>query len=132
MSFPRSRLPVWLHTLLVAALLWGPLWGHWHGIEHGSGRTLSAQAKGIEKHVHAERAQNEQAHKGHSPSLGHEADTDLCRVLDHLSQAERLGASCSDDPAPIGVTEQPTFRAAVSSDQDLWSSAQARAPPALI
>jgi hypothetical protein len=132
MSFSRSRLPVWLHTLLVAALLWAPLWGQWHGIEHGSGQAISSPDVLHEAHAHAGHEQDEQAHEGHSHALGHEADADLCRVLDHLSQAERLSAPCSPSLAPRVAMVPPIFRVAFSPDQDLWSSAQARAPPVLI
>ncbi|PUE47786.1 DUF2946 family protein [Limnohabitans sp. 2KL-51] len=138
MSFSRSRLPVWLHTLLVAALLWAPLWGHLHnighGIEHGRDHgTLQAISApdGLDE-AHAGPAHDEHRHEGHSDALGHEVDADLCRVLDHLSQAERLSATCSPGLAPRVAMVPPIFRVAFSPDQDLWSSAQARAPPVLI
>jgi hypothetical protein len=138
MSFPRSRLPVWLHTLLVAALLWAPLWGHLHnighgiehGLEHGTRHAISAP-EGLNESL-AGPAHDEHRHEGHSDALGHEADADLCRVLDHLSQAERLSAPCSPGLAPRVAMVPPIFRVAFSPDQDLWSSAQARAPPVLI
>ncbi len=140
MSFSRSRLPVWLHTLLVAALLWAPLWGHLHnighGFEHGSERgirqALSVHAGLHQAHAPDGHVHDEHRHKGHSDALGHEADADLCRLLDHLSQAERLSAPCSPGLAPMEATEPPIFRSTFYPDQDLWSPAQARAPPALI
>lgn len=127
MSFSRSRLPVWLHTLLVAALLWAPLWGQWHGVAHGTGQALSVPA-GLD----GARAHQDAVHESHSNALGHEAGADLCRVLDHLSQAERLSAACSPGLAPMGAMALPIFRLVFSPDQDLWSLALARAPPVLI
>jgi hypothetical protein len=136
MSFPRARLPRWLNILLVGALLWAPLWGHLHGIGHGFERgtrqALSAPAGLHEAHAHAAHTQDQHQHEGHSDSLGHEADADLCRVLDHLAQAERLIAPNAPGLAPMVAMARPIFRADSHSDQHLWSPAQARAPPALI
>lgn len=142
MSSPRSRLPVWLHTLLVAALLWAPLWGQLHdighgldhGIEQGTRHAISAPAGHHDAHAlaHAVHLHDEDRHEEHSDPLGHEADADLCRVLDHLSQAERLSTPCPPGLAPSVAMAQPIFRATFYPDQDLWSPAQARAPPALI
>ena len=138
MSFSRSRLPVWLHILLVAALLWAPLWGHLHnighGIEHGRdhGTLQAISAPDGQHEAHAGPAHDEHRHEGYSDALGHEADADLCRVLDHLSQAERLSAPCSPGLAPRVAMAPPIFGVAFSPDQGLWSPAQARAPPALI
>jgi hypothetical protein len=127
MSFPRACLPRWLNILLVVALLWAPLWGHLHGIEHGiepgTRQALTAPAEPNEAH---------EAHEAHSDALGHEADSDLCRVLDHLSLAERLIASNAPGLAPMVAMAPPIIRADSYSDQHLWSPAQARAPPALI
>ena len=135
MSFPRSRLPFWLHTLLVAALLWAPLWGQLHTIGHGSGHVSERGTRHAllsPGELPAAHAQKEHRHAGPSDALGHEADADLCRLLDHLSQAERLSAPCSPGLAPMVAMAPPIFRVAFSADQDLWSPAQARAPPALI
>ena len=138
MSFPRACLPRWLNILLVVALLWAPLWGHLHGIEHGiEPGTRQALTEAISApdgldEAHAGPAHDEHRHEGHSDALGHEVDADLCRVLDHLSQAERLSATCSPGLAPRVAMVPPIFRVAFSPDQDLWSSAQARAPPVLI
>jgi hypothetical protein len=136
MSFPRACLPRWLNILLVVALLWAPLWGQWHGIEHGiepgTRQALTAPAELHEAHAHAEHAQDEHRHEGHSDALGHEADSDLCRVLDHLSQAERLIATNAPGLAPMVAMAAPICRADSCFDQHLWSPAQARAPPALI
>ena len=138
MSSPRSRLPVWLHTLLVAALLWAPLWGQLHGIGHGldhgseQGTRHAISATAAHHDAHAVQLHDEDRHEGHSDPLGHEADADLCRVLDHLSQAERLSTPCPPGLVPSVAMAQPIFRATFYPDQDLWSPAQARAPPALI
>ena len=142
MSFPRAGLPRWLNILLVVALLWAPLWGQWHGIGHGiepgTRQALTAPAEpneaheAHEAHAHAEHVQDQHRHEGHSDALGHEADPDLCRVLDHLSQAERLSASNAPGLAPMVAMVPPIVRADSYSDQHLWSPAQARAPPALI
>ena len=135
MSFPRACLPRWLNILLVVALLWAPLWGHLHGIAHGFERgtrqALTAPAE-HESHAHTAHTQDQHQHEGHSDSLGHEADSDLCRVLDHLSQAERLIATNAPGLAPMVAMAAPIFRADSCFDQHLWSPAQARAPPALI
>ena len=137
MSFSRSRLPIWLHTLLVAALLWAPLWGQLHdighGLDHGSeqGTRHAISAPAGHHDAHAVQLHDEDRHEGHSDPLGHEADTDLCRVLDHLSQAERLSTTCTPGPAPSVAMAQPIVRATFYPDQGLWSPAQARAPPAL-
>jgi hypothetical protein len=136
MSFPRSRLPRWLNILLVGALLWAPLWGHLHGIAHGFERghrqALTASGGLHESHAHAGHTHDQHPHEGHSDSLGHEADADLCRVLDHLSQAERLIATNAPGLAPMVAMAALLFRADSCFDQHLWSPAQARAPPALI
>ena len=140
MSFLRSRLPVGLHTLLLAALLWAPLWGHLHTIGHGSEHVsergtrhaLLAPGELQAAHAHAGYVHGEHRHDGPSDALGHEADADLCRVLDHLSQAERLSAPCAPGLASMVAIAPPIFGVAFSADQDLWSPAQARAPPALI
>ncbi|WP_295502736.1 DUF2946 family protein [Limnohabitans sp. Rim8] len=136
MSFPRARLPRWLNILLVGALLWAPLWGHLHGIEHGiepgTRQALTTSAELHEAHAHALHAQDDHRHEGHSDALGHEADSDLCRVLDHLSHAERLIATNAPGLAPMVAMAALKFRADSHSDQHLWSPAQARAPPALI
>lgn len=140
MNFSRLRLPIWLHTLLVAALLWAPLWGHLHNIGHGieqgmapsTWQALSVSAGLHQAHAPDGHVHGEHRHKGHSDDLGHEVDADLCRVLDHLSQAERLSAPCTPSLAPMVAKESPIFRVAFSTDQELWSPAQARAPPVLI
>lgn len=136
MILPRSRLPRWLNILLVGALLWAPLWGHLHGIAHGFERgnrqALTAAAGQHEPHAHTAHTQDQHQHEGHSDSLGHEADSDLCRVLDHLSQAERLIATNAPGLAPMVAMAAPIFRADSCFDQHLWSPAQARAPPVLI
>ena len=136
MILPRSRLPRWLNILLVGALLWAPLWGHLHGIAHGFERgtrqALTASGGLHESHAHAAYTHDQHPHEGHSDSLGHEADADLCRVLDHLSQAERLIATNAPGLAPMVAMAAPIFRADSCFDQHLWSPAQARAPPALI
>jgi hypothetical protein len=46
MIFTRSRLPIWLSFLLVWALLWTPLWVHWHRIAHSTQQGFSAH-KGL-------------------------------------------------------------------------------------
>jgi hypothetical protein len=136
MILPRSRLPRWLNILLVGALLWAPLWGHLHGIAHGFERgnrqALTTPAGQYESHAHTAYTHDQHQHEGHSDSLGHEADSDLCRVLDHLSQAERLIATNAPGLAPMAAMAALIFRAVSYSDQHLWSPAQARAPPALI
>ena len=132
MVFSSARLPNWLNGLLVAAVLWAPLWGLWHGIEHGPRQAFSSSSGLQEAHVPEDHGHAAHADDGHSDPLGHAAKTDLCHILDHLSQAERLTPSNVVGTAPTMATRTPIFRSAFSPGQDLWSPAQARAPPALI
>ena len=136
MILPRSRLPCWLNILLVGALLWAPLWGHLHGIAHGFERgnrqAFTTPAGQHESNAHTAHTHDQHQHEGHSDSLGHEVDSDLCRVLDHLSQAERLIATNAPGLAPMVAMAAPIFLADSCFDQHLWSPAQARAPPVLI
>ena len=132
MVFSSARLPNWLNGLLVAAVLWAPLWGLWHGIEHGPRQAFSSSSGLQEAHAPEDHGHAAHADDGHSDPLGHAAKTDLCHILDHLSQAERLSTPCSPGLAPMVAMALPISRVAFSADQDLWSPAQARAPPALI
>jgi hypothetical protein len=136
MPLPRCSLSRWLNILLVGALLWAPLWGHLHGIGHGFERgnrqALTVPSELHESHAHAAHTQDQHQHEGHSDHLGHEADSDLCRVLDHLAQAERLIETKAPGLAPMVAMAAHIFRADSSFDQHRWSPAQARAPPALI
>ena len=127
MSFTRSRLPNWLSFLLVWALLWTPLWAHWHRIAHSTPQGVSAPIGIHEAHT------GEDVQAASEPALGgHAAGSELCQVLDHLAHAERLRASTSAWSAPRVPAQAPVFQFAISVDQDLWSPAQARAPPVLI
>ena len=127
MSFTRSRLPNWLSFLLVWALLWTPLWAHWHRIAHSTPQGISAPIGLHEAHA-AEDGQS----ASESELGGHAAGSELCLVLDHLAHAERLSASTAAWTSPRVPAQAPVFELAFSSDQDLWSPAQARAPPVLI
>lgn len=127
MSFTRSRLPNWLSFLLVWALLWTPLWAHWHRIAHSTPQGGSAPIGLHEAHA----AEDGQAAR-ESAIGGHAAGSELCLVLDHLAHAERLSASIAAWTAPRVPGQAPVFELVISPDQDLWSPAQARAPPALI
>ena len=132
MVFSSARLPNWLNGLLVAAVLWAPLWGLWHGIEHGPRQAFSSSSGLHEAQAHEHHGHAAHADDGHADPLGHAAKTDLCHILDHLAQAERLTPSNVVGSAPTMATRTPIFRSAFSPGQDLWSPAQARAPPALI
>jgi hypothetical protein len=103
-----------------------------HGFERGNRQALTASGGLHESHAHAAYTHDQHQHEGHSDSLDHEADSDLCRVLDHLSQAERLIATNAPGLAPMVAMAAPLFRADSCFEQHLWSPAQARAPPALI
>ena len=127
MTPARSRWPSWLSLLLLWALLWAPLWGQWHGVAHGP-HLAHLTAPGQQGLHTAEEA----LPAAHADDSGHVADADLCQLLDHLSQAERLRASNLHGQAPQLLAQHPVFRAVLGAHRDRWSPVQARAPPELI
>lgn len=125
MHFSRSRLPYWLSFLLVWALLWTPLWAHWHRIAHSTPQGHTAPAG-----LHTAQAV---AKAGIQPELGgHDAGSELCQVLDHLAHAERLSTAKALWTAPKLPARSPSLDLASAAQAHRWSPAQARAPPALI
>ncbi|MGV0958335.1 MAG: hypothetical protein ACOYB1_00740 [Limnohabitans sp.] len=110
----RSR--VALTLCLVAALLWAPIWGQWHGIAHQVRQEVSAAAPALS------------CVAGHQDD-GHPQGSALCQVLDHLGHASGLvlGAAV----LRLAVLPSALAVCALASDAGVracWS-AQARAPP---
>ena len=81
---------------LVAALLWAPLWGQWHGIAHSLRQALAAPT--VAASVQA-------APLVGDTDEGHSAGSALCQVLDHLGHASALNAW----PVPLAVLTWPAF-----------------------
>jgi hypothetical protein len=110
---------------LVAALLWAPIWGQWHGIAHQVRQALAAPAVVATVDVTAAFSAKATGHadEGHAPGSA------LCQVLDHLGHASALSAwpvlavfLSLPAVAPSGVAHlDPLARAD-------WKP-QARAPP---
>ncbi len=106
---------------LVAALLWAPQWGQWHGIAHQVQQALTAAAP-------ISGSASSPAHDGE----GHAAGSALCQVLDHLGHLSTLVAW------PVQTLLPSLPQAALPSLGDkplrlqVWWAAQARAPPVQI
>ncbi|PUE18921.1 hypothetical protein B9Z38_11130 [Limnohabitans sp. MMS-10A-160] len=115
----RSRfvLPLWL----VAALLWAPIWGQWHGIAHQVQQAVSA----------AEQVSDSATSLAHD-SEGHAIGSALCQVLDHLGHVSALAVW------PVQILLQSLPQAALAGlggkplGLQVWWAAQARAPPVQI
>ena len=131
MSISRVRRSIWLNFLLVVALLWVPIWGQWHGIEHRDLQVLSASTDLHQTHAHEDTSTDPSVDPGADHS-GHVAGSDLCQVLDHLAPTDRLSTPNTHWSAPMVPPQALLFQAHFSLDHDRWSQPQARAPPALI
>lgn len=131
MSISRVRRSIWLILVLVVALLWAPIWGQWHGIEH---RDLQAVSAPAHRHqIHANQVESAGASVGSDADYsGHVAGSGLCQVLDHLAHTDRMSTPNTAWSAPMVPAQAPLFLAHFSPDHDRWSQPQARAPPALI
>lgn len=106
----RAALTLWL----VAALLWAPVWGQWHGIAH-------QVRQGVSSPVVLPAA-------GDSDD-GHVQGSALCQVLDHLGHASALmgwplQAALLWLPAP-----SPVWLGLSTVDMRPCWTTQARAPP---
>jgi hypothetical protein len=119
LSFPLLALWRALPALwLVAALLWAPIWGQWHGITHPLRLALGAPEVAATV-LSAPIAADE----------GHAQGSALCQVLDHLGHANGLIAwpvqavfVALSKASPAGVAHsEPAARTG-------WTL-QARAPP---
>jgi hypothetical protein len=131
MNSPRARWGLWQTFLLLVALWWAPIWGHWHGVAH---RTLPTGFVSVDvsiSHAHGVGVARIRSEQG-SNHLGHPVGSDLCQVFDHLAHADRLIASIVAWSTPRQAAQPSIFHARSSFDHDRWSHPQARAPPALI
>jgi hypothetical protein len=115
----RSRFVLTL--CLVAALLWAPIWGQWHGIAHQVQQAVSA----------AEQVSDSATSLAHD-SEGHAIGSALCQVLDHLGHVSALASW------PVQMLLQSLPQTALPSlayrpvGLPVWWAAQARAPPVQI
>ncbi|PUE06812.1 hypothetical protein B9Z51_12820 [Limnohabitans sp. T6-5] len=104
-----------LTLCLVAALLWAPIWGQWHGIAHQMQQAVTAPAQA--------------APLSDAQDDGHAIGSALCQVLDHLGHASALTAW----PAPLKLALLPALAPVLPMQGALaappWWPAQARAPP---
>ena len=135
MSISRVRRSIWLSLVLVGALLWAPIWGQWHGIEHRDLQALSAPTVWHQPHGHEHALGDRTADPSGAPNAdhsGHVAGSGLCQVLDHLAHTDWLSTPNTAWSAPMVPAQAPLFLAHFSPDHDRWSQPQARAPPALI
>lgn len=108
---------------LVAALLWAPIWGQWHGIAHQLRQTLAGPS------VAASVQTVQTVQSAGDTDEGHSAGSALCQVLDHLGHASALSAW----PVQLAALTWPAFwpAEAVSAEpvaRACWTP-QARAPP---
>ncbi len=131
MNDQRPFKAIWQIFLLMGALLWAPIWGQWHGVEHGVLQTHSVSAAPHIHHDHGDARADALSEQGSDP-LGHSAGSDLCQVLDHLAHADHLIASSAAWATPRLSAQPSIFNVRASVDHERWSRPQARAPPALI
>jgi hypothetical protein len=131
MNDQRSLKAIWQIFLLVGSLLWAPIWGHWHNVEHGVLRVHSVSTDAHIHHDHGDAHVDTLREQGSDP-LGHSAGSDLCQVLDHLAHADHLIASSAAWAMPRLSAQPSIFNARASVDHERWSRPQVRAPPALI
>ena len=131
MGISRARSSLWLSFWLVVALLWAPIWGQWHGIEHRDLQAVSAKADAYQTHGYEDALAVSSAGSG-ADLWGHDAGSDLCQLLDHLGHSDRLITANGAWSAPMVPVQAPLFLAHFSLDHHRWSQPQARAPPALI
>lgn len=106
----RFALTLWL----VAALLWAPIWGQWHGIAHQVQQVTAVSAAAADQ------------------DDGHAMGSGLCQVLDHLAHASALPTW----PAVHVLVQLPAlaraFREASTFSAEPWWPTRARAPPVWI
>lgn len=100
---------------LVAALLWAPVWGQWHGLAHQVQQPAAAPA------VTAPAVDD--VHAGHAPGSAQ------CWVLDHLGHANALsGWPLTADFGLLPTQPMAVQTPAVALMRPCWRL-QARAPP---
>jgi hypothetical protein len=116
----RSRLALTLW--LVAALLWAPIWGQWHGIVHQVQQGLGFSAP-------VQSLSDSAVSRAKAPDHGHELGSALCQVLDHLGHASALATGVFlADLARLPLAA-PAAKWRDGLAQADWQPAQARAPP---
>jgi hypothetical protein len=106
---------------LVAALLWAPMWGHWHGIAHQVHQTAAAVNQ-----------VSDSASASAHDSEGHVAGSSLCQVFDHLGHISALAAWPVQISLPILPTVALAGPGSASIILQVWWAVQARAPPVQI
>jgi hypothetical protein len=111
-SGSRAALTLWL----VAALLWAPIWGQWHGIAHQVQQAVSAPASVVSGKV------GDLDH-------GHTQGSALCQVLDHLGHASGLAQSTAQALALPLLAALPVLVLAMGAGLSACWTTQARAPP---
>jgi len=110
----RFALTLWL----VAAVLWAPIWGQWHGIAHQVHQVVLVADQAADP-----------AHSFTQDSDGHAVGSALCLVLDHLGHVSALASW------PVHVLLQSLPQATLPSlacrsiSHRLWWAVQPRAPP---
>jgi len=118
----RGSLPLAAHwrtawTLwLVAALLWAPIWGQWHGIAHQVRQAVAAPAAAVPT--------------AGDMDEGHAQGSALCQVLDHLGHASALSAWPVQASLLLLPALAPALVALCAADPRPCWTPQARAPPA--
>jgi len=108
----RAALTLWL----VAALLWAPIWGQWHGIAHQVQQAVTAPAAAV-------------APTAGDQDEGHTQGSSLCQVLDHLGHASGLAQSSPQAHLLVLPSVAPVLALAVDAGLQACWTPQARAPP---
>ncbi len=112
----RAALTLWL----VAALLWAPIWGQWHGIAHQVQQALVSVTATSAPSVPLAAA--DQDH-------GHTQGSALCQVLDHLGHASGLALGAAQTlPLPLPAA-LPVLAQIIGAGLKVCWTTQARAPP---
>lgn len=109
----RSRAALTL--CLVAALLWAPIWGQWHGIAHQVQQSVSGAATASPSPDH--------------PHDGHVQGSALCLVLDHLGHASALAVWPVFAPVLTWPSALPVWAPSIGVAAWACRLPQARAPP---
>ncbi len=106
---------------LVAALLWAPIWGQWHGIEHQVHQTAVAVNQ-----------VSDSASASAHDSEGHVAGSSLCQVFDHLGHTSALAVWLVQMSLPILPSVALAGPGSAPISLLVWWAVQARAPPVQI
>lgn len=114
----RLALTLWL----VAALLWAPIWGQWHGIVHQVQQGLVASAS-------VQSSSDLAAPLAKAPDHGHELGSALCQVLDHLGHASAVATGVFVAHLARVPLAAPAAQWRDGLVQAIWRPTKARAPP---